>query len=104
MDTTELQEKASRLAENTWNFLGNTINNLKDVAASLNEEDDRFPRTGEFPRVDVGTGRKMEGMAGPQNEDLSPQTVDNNNVFGNLWNSVGGDLELCEKSGRWCGR
>ena len=50
VDTTELQEKASKLAENTWNFLGNTINNLKDVAASLNEEeDDRFPERVSFP-------------------------------------------------------
>ena len=40
----------------------------------------------------------MEGVAGPQNEDLSPQTVDNNNVFGNLWNSVGAATSNFAKS------
>ena len=88
VDTAELQEKASKLAENTWNFLGNTINNLKDAAASLNEEEDW--QAGAFPRPDgVGTGRKMEGIAGPQNQDLSPEAANDSNVFGNLWNSVG---------------
>ena len=105
VDTAELQEKASKLAENTWNFLGNTINNLKDAAASLNEEDDgRFPRAdGGFPRSDgVGTGRKMEGVAGPQSEDMMSggygDSSDSNNVLGNLWNSVGAATSSFAKS------
>ena len=66
------------------------IHRIRITACRNLEDDDRFPRTGEFPRADgVGTGRKMEGVAGPQNEDMSLKAAENNTVFGNLWNTVG---------------